>query len=785
MFEKYPAIIAAIFCAIGIFFAEIFQAIFSAIYLFSLIVATLVVYALIRKIYHKTEKFIFVALISFFAGFTLKSYENAKYFESLPPHNEIINARIYAKILSLQRLDERKIKFIASIDSLKSESINFLKNFKCSIIIKDQDKAELKNFYERLRNGYEIWASGNFFQAEERTNPTEFDYKSYLRQKNIAGIFQVNSLQDIVVTNTKIDLFELAVFETRKEIESRIKILFDSQTASLMKGFLLGDRSEIDEDSVEDFVKTGIVHILAVSGLHVGYVYLLISLIFGRLNLFVKSFLVISILFFYVFISGQAASITRAVIMTSITIIARLLNRDTNLFNSLALTALIIFIFDPNQLFNSGFQLSFAAVCSIGIFFPSINEKLKSSKIKNPFLKNILLFIGLTISAQAGVLPFVLRYFETFSLISILTNIVAVPLSGIALAAGIATLIFSVVSFWFAKICALTVAFFSKFLFWFAKISASIPYGFFKVYNFSAYDAFVYVFALAIFFTIVRKFVNFKAKAAFAFLIIINLFLFFSFDDEVFQKKKNYIALLNARSDDIAIVKNSENKFAMIGNISAINLESVVWNFIKKNDGQKISVAIFTDINEKIKEAVKYLIIKNLVETIFLPSLVSKEDLVDSRLNSICIKNNNIENKIMFYSKSEIDFGKDIKIKTLIKEASNDQKIYRVAVKFKDKILIDYYRLDIEEKYAKKLIAQERFLSNRRIAFLCLNQKRIKNLIILKNLKNELSYITFDNKIEIVKNKNATIRNLYQDIGLKKSKIYVVEENILIEINWK
>ena len=127
--------------------------------------------------------------------------------------------------------------------------------------------------------------------------------------------------------------------------------------------------------------------------------------------------------------------------MAIVIIVAFITNRSTNIFNSLAIAALIILVLNPNEIYSAGFQLSFSAVIAIGVIYPIVSSAINRLDIRSKFVKYILLFVGVSFAAQIGTLPFTLIYFGKLSVIALAANVIVIPAIGIILSLSIVTLV--------------------------------------------------------------------------------------------------------------------------------------------------------------------------------------------------------------------------------------------------------------------------------------------------------------------------------------------------------
>ena len=174
--------------------------------------------------------------------------------------------------------------------------------------------------------------------------------------------------------------------------------------------------------------------------------------------------------------------------MSIVLIVAYLTNRSSNLLNSVSLAAIILLLLDPGQLFNAGFQLSFSAVISIAVIYPLISNLIQTKNYKNKYIKNVLLFIGVSLAAQIGTLPFTIYYFGKLSLIALLTNMIVIPVVGVIVGIAILSVGLSVISISIASYFSLVNGLIIKFILWLIHITGSYEFSFLQVRNFTVTD---------------------------------------------------------------------------------------------------------------------------------------------------------------------------------------------------------------------------------------------------------------------------------------------------------
>ncbi|MDD5132399.1 MAG: ComEC/Rec2 family competence protein [bacterium] len=222
----------------------------------------------------------------------------------------------------------------------------------------------------------------------------------------------------------------------RENMAGNISYGLPAESSALLRGIMLGEKTEVSREIKDMFAATGVMHILAVSGLNVGMVaviFFFVLTVLFRCKKKQASFILIFILVIFAQVTGSQASVNRAVVMALVGLAAVILERDRDMLNSLCLAALILLVYDPGNLFNVGFQLSFAATLGIILFTP------KMMAIFKPLGKIIGGSLAVTLGAQAAVLPLIMYYFHKVSIVSPLTNLAVVPLVGIITGVGFAS----------------------------------------------------------------------------------------------------------------------------------------------------------------------------------------------------------------------------------------------------------------------------------------------------------------------------------------------------------
>ena len=478
---------------------------------------------------------------------------------------KIKNFSAFGTISEVELKRDNEIEFNLFADSAKAGNIIIARNIKLIGRIRELKNKEMDSIYDSISPGNLVMISGSYTKGRELRNPGEFDYNKYLRNRGLSGIVTAYYIKDFKLLNKNSNFFLNGIFQVRKSIYKTILKYHSKQTASLLKSLLLADRSDIDYETKTGFINSGVMHVLAVSGLHTGFIILFLLLIFGRLNVYFRSIVVIIGLVLFLLITGMPVSVFRASVMAVTLITAYILNRSTNLFNSLALAALIILLISPQDIYSPGFQLSFSAVLSIGIIFPFFKSKIEELNIKNKLLKYAILLLVVSLCVEIGTLPVMVSYFRKLSLISLASNLIVIPLVGLVILIAIVTLLIGIISPFIAGIYAAANELFTQALFRLIKAAGNFDYSFIWVRNFSIYDTLIFYSFLILFLFYYKRFQSAAAKFSLLFLVVINFFLFSELDNkEILQAGELNILMVDVGQGDSFLLRFPDGKTALI-----------------------------------------------------------------------------------------------------------------------------------------------------------------------------------------------------------------------------
>ncbi len=435
---NYPAIKTVLSFVLGILVSEVSGL---SADIFFIIAVILIITAVMLYIFDKIKWLALNFILIFVsAGGVSASIEKTNLPEYPFTESYIKNAIITGEIKSIKLAGEKRLTLDIKVDSLDLTKIHPNMVFRVNVYT-EIGKAD--SLGREFKPGGLIKFKGNIRKPWGIRNPYEFDYQKYLKIQGIAATVSTGQEKIIAYSNFN----NTGIFTDIKAYMYKVRLILDDifrkhcsiEAASFFRGIILADRSEISPETRDDFINTGTVHILAVSGLHTGMIILILSLVFSRLGYRIKYILIIICLVFYVILTGAPASVVRASIMAISIYLSYFLGRKPEIYNSLAVAALLILAVSPQQLFSPGFQLSFTAVTGIVFFYKPFDNKIRV--IKNGLLKTLTSVAVITLAVQIATFPLTAYYFGKISWLSVPANIFVIPFAGFILALGIVILL--------------------------------------------------------------------------------------------------------------------------------------------------------------------------------------------------------------------------------------------------------------------------------------------------------------------------------------------------------
>ena len=387
------------------------------------------------------KKVTILLLIFIIAGFIhikFLKYDYEKIYISLE------NVNIVGTIVS-----SKKEKQYINEYKIETEKINNIKLKKKFILL-------TKN--KEIEYGNKIKLEGTYIKPSKSRNYRGFDYSNYLKTENIYGTIEQNGKIELI-KEKNINYLFINLYKVKNKIIKNINNKFPEETRGVVLGILLGDKSSIEEDVRQNFADSSLSHILAVSGTHISYVVICISVLFKKLKLNknIRKVLTSLVLFMYLYLVDFSVSATRAVIMSTIVIMQMLFYRKQDTITTIAFSSIIILINNPYSILNIGFLLSYGGTIGIILFVNRISIESKEDFFQRfkSYLKDICI---VTISAQTIIMPIIIYYFNTISFTFIISNIIASLIIGPIIMIG---LVIIAISFFKIPIISLIIRFYN------------------------------------------------------------------------------------------------------------------------------------------------------------------------------------------------------------------------------------------------------------------------------------------------------------------------------------
>ena len=545
--NKQPLLICAISFGLGIFFQDKFDFPFwGAVAILVLGIVGFLAGFFIRNFFFDRLKSAFLVFLFFGIGIFLHflNSNSAQNFDFEKNKTTEIVFQLSKKLNSNERNKRYEI-----------EILNFEKPFSAVISIpKEQQELDFLHFYS----------------AEAYLNPTQkpqydfqFNYQKYLAWQNI-------HYQGFIPNEISFKKKESVNFADKIK-QKRLDLLFridnsslQPQNKAILKGIILADRTEIDQEIINHFSKTGLIHILAISGSHMAIIFLMILFvlnpIFSVKYRNIPIYISLAVIWGFAIFIDYGNSVVRSCIMITVYYIMIFLQRKPNLLHSLALAGMMILSIDTQQLFDVGFQLSFLAVFGIFWLYKPITHHYKP--LKNRAIRFILNTFSLSLAAQLTTLPLILFYFHQFSIMSVFINVVSIMVSqGFIIFSFIVSILFGIeftpdwlleIYDWCAGFFLNMVAFFSKTDFSFVEnVSIQIP-------------ELIILFVLVYLLRSVFEKPNVKTFTRFSFFIL--LFIFTRIFTNFYFWKKEEILLHSFFKQNIVSIKQRDKVIFVVSN---------------------------------------------------------------------------------------------------------------------------------------------------------------------------------------------------------------------------
>ena len=383
------------------------------------------------------------------------SFQSNNYIhhESIFEKKHLVSATVREKLRS-SSFNDRYVVLVNQIDGV-AKSGRLLLNVR---------KDSLNRTFEI---GTHLQIKGSLYQNGPAKNPNQFDYGKYLENKQIYAQMYADVSEMKMGSIIEKDVWYYTSKLRTKIIRNLEKSNFNKAELHVAIALILGQQQDISPEIIKDYQYAGAVHVLSVSGLHIGFILLFVTFLLKpfpntRRGSFIKLIIILLSLSLFGLIAGLAPSVLRSVTMFSFVAIGMYLRRSTNIFHTLLVSILLILLFEPSFLFDVGFQLSYFALFFI-LWLQPLLAQLWSTK--NKFGNYFWEILTVSFAAQIGTLPLSMYYFHQFPGLFFLTNLVIIPFLGVIMGLGVLVMVlaaFDFVPLFFVKTLEWSIWFLNK-----------------------------------------------------------------------------------------------------------------------------------------------------------------------------------------------------------------------------------------------------------------------------------------------------------------------------------
>lgn len=426
------------------FATGVILAIYLNLYSFILLAITLVLFAAFiflinvktfsAYIYNWINGIIIYLLVGLF-GYTYTvnrtSFNNADYFSKVETYKQGL---ILGEVIESPSIRPHSTKIFLDVVGVRNSNEWKIASGKIALYIKTD------SLCRKIQAGDKISFLPKFEDIPSPKNPNEFDYRQYMAFHLIQKQAFLQSNEWKLIRYNRGNILKRYAGSLRsKLINIFVEYGIDGNQLAVASALVLGYKDEIDAQLKRAYSSSGAMHVLAVSGLHVGIIFLIISKLFYFLEnkknaKYIKLFFLLGVLWFYAFLTGLSPSVLRAATMFSFIAIAEATKRNTSFFNTLATSAFFLLLINPFIIMEVGFQLSYLAVIGIVVFYPWFYAVFT---FKNKIINYVWSITSVSLAAQLVTFPLSLLYFHQFPNYFLLSNLVVIPMATVILPAGL------------------------------------------------------------------------------------------------------------------------------------------------------------------------------------------------------------------------------------------------------------------------------------------------------------------------------------------------------------
>lgn len=394
---------------------------------------------------------------------------NKQYNQKLDLEIKNVNGAIISNKKEKEFYDVYLIKILEG----KYKNKKFILNIKNDNYSKIKEINKIEIEYGNLIN----ISKAEISNPKEQRNYKGFSYKNYLKTQGIIGIIKIESSNIKIIEKNTLNYILKFANNIKLKTINKIEKILPENTQGILSGITIGAYSNLPEEQIENFRKSSLIHILVISGAHIGYLILGMTYInkIIKLNEKIFNIFIILILIFFLLIIGLSPSIIRAGIMGAVFLISKIIYSKSDNINNIILSLLIILIINPFSICDIGLQLSFFG--TIGIIFLSKNIEeiiIKSINNNNRIVKKIITISSVILAAQITIIPIILIHFNKLSLTFLFTNFLVSIILNQIIFIGFLSIILPI--FFITKILYIILNFLLEMLILISEIGAKLPF---------------------------------------------------------------------------------------------------------------------------------------------------------------------------------------------------------------------------------------------------------------------------------------------------------------------
>jgi competence protein ComEC len=498
---------------------------------------------------------------------------NFNYFQK----NNSSDTVVFYKVKLIEPVQEKQksVKAVVQIQTIKQKTGWKSVEGKALLYFQKNNRSFHLNY------GDELVVKTVLKEIEPPQNPSQFNYKQFLSFHNIyhqAYVSDNNWLYTGKNSGNNLIAFCLKTRAVLLDILKQFQVSDDEYAVGA--ALLLGYEDKLDADILSAYSGTGAMHVLSVSGLHVGIIFIVFNwllLFFDKIkygNVY-KAAILICLLWFYAALTGLSPSVLRAASMFSFIVVAKSFNRYTNIYNTLAASAFVLLAINPYIIMEVGFQLSYLAVIGIVYIQPKIYNWFN---FQNRLIDNMWSVTTVSVAAQIATFPLGLHYFHQFPNYFLLSNLIVIPISTLIIYSGIALFCFSKIPV-FAKYIALLFVSLLSFLNFSVKYIEQLPSALLQGISISVLETWI-IYAIIIFFLfyfIQRKYMYLLLSCS---ALLVMLFVQIVEQQKEFSRKR--IVVYNISKTSAIDFIDSKSNVLFTDSALAYNQSALLYN-VKHN----------------------------------------------------------------------------------------------------------------------------------------------------------------------------------------------------------